>query len=110
VLINGGTRSGKEWVAFLLAEAGRTLVGTRTRGAFLGGRPYLLGGGKYLLYLAVNWPGPKGVNLEGVGVAPRIEVSQELPYSAGADPQLERALDVAAEEAATALSRSFPRR
>ncbi|MBM3270537.1 MAG: hypothetical protein FJZ01_23125 [Candidatus Sericytochromatia bacterium] len=110
VLINGGTRSGKEWVAYLLARAGRTLVGTRTRGAFLGGRPYTLGGGKYLLYLAVAGAGPEGVDLEGSGVPPDVEVAFELPYSAGADPQLERALDLAAEQATGRVSRSFPHR
>ncbi len=110
VLINGGTRSGKEWVAFLLAKAGRTLVGTRTRGAFLAGRPYILGGGKYLLYLAVSGAGPEGVDLEGKGVPPAIEVPAEIPFAGGADPQLERALAVAAGEAGGHLSRTLPHR
>lgn len=100
VIVNEGTRSGKEWVAFLFKKAGRTLVGTTTKGAFLAGRPYLLGEGKYLLYLAVKGTGPLGVDIEGKGVAPDIEVPYHLPYSAGADPQLERAIAEAHRQAA----------
>jgi carboxyl-terminal processing protease len=110
VLVNGGTRSGKEWVAYLLKKAGRTLVGTTTRGYFLAARPYVLGEARYLLYLAVSNAGPPGVEIEGKGVIPDVEVPFDFHYSAGADPQLERALAVAAEQAKARLTRLLPQR
>lgn len=36
-----------------------------------------------------------GERLEGVGVQPDVAVPVPLPYADGADPQLERALDMA---------------
>jgi len=99
VLIDAGTRSGKEWVAHVLRDRPRTtLVGTTTRGAFVAGRPYVLAGGRFLLYLAVA-PGPDGIDLEGIGVPPDVRVEAPLPFAAGADPQLERALEIAVREA-----------
>ena len=37
---------------------------------------------------------PLGERLEGVGVSPTIEVPFDVPYSAGTDPQLDRAVEV----------------
>ena len=92
-LINGGTRSGKEWITHLLKERARaTLVGVQTAGYFLAGKPFDIDDGLFLLYLAVNGDGPPGVDLEGKGVKPDIEVPFTFQYSAGKDPQLKRAL------------------
>ncbi len=96
VLINGGTRSGKEVVARAIQKHHLgTLVGTRTAGAVAAGQPFLLADGS-LLVLAVADVLVDGERLEGVGVTPDAEVPDKLPYADGADPQLEAALDVAA--------------
>ncbi len=92
VLIDRGTRSGKEWVAHLLRESGRaTLIGTRTAGAFLGGSVFPIGD-RFLLSLAVLARAPDGTELEGIGVPPHIQIDRPLAHSGGADPQLEAAL------------------
>ena len=97
VLINGGTRSGKEVVARAIQRHRLgTLVGTRTAGAVVAGQPFLLADGS-LLVLAVADILADGERLEGVGVAPDVEVADPLPYAAGADPQLDAALDAAAK-------------
>lgn len=96
VLINEGTRSGKEWLAYILKERNRALlIGSRTAGAFIGGKPFEIMPKKYLLFLAVDGNGPPGVDIEGKGVFPHIEVLNPLPYSSGKDFQLEKALDIA---------------
>jgi carboxyl-terminal processing protease len=93
VLINGGTRSGKEWLAFILKKTRRaTLVGARTAGHFIAGQPFEIEPGRFMLYLAVNGDGPPGVAIEGIGVAPDANVDFEFPYSAGSDPQLAAAI------------------
>ncbi len=95
VLIDEGSRSGKEMVARAIQRHGvGTLVGGRTAGAVLAGRPFVLSDGS-LLYLAVRDVRVDGERLEGVGVEPDIEVGAELRWAAGEDPQMERALEVA---------------
>ncbi|MCP3136634.1 S41 family peptidase [Pyxidicoccus xibeiensis] len=96
LLVNGNSRSGKEMVAQALKKHGRaTLVGQRTAGAVLAGTPLRLSNGD-LLYLAVSDVEVDGVRLEGRGVPVDVEVPDALPYAAGKDPQLDRALGVAA--------------
>ena len=96
VLIDGGTRSGKEILAHAFKTSKRAvLVGERTAGAVVGGRPYVLSEGSLLL-IAVQDVQVDGVRLEGVGVEPDVPVKCELRYAAGRDPQLERALEIAA--------------
>jgi carboxyl-terminal processing protease len=109
LLINGGSRSGKEIVAYVLKEHHQAvLVGERTAGAVMTGRVFALSDGS-LLYLAVAEVLVDGQRLEGTGVAPDIEVRDSLEFAQGKDPQLERALAVAAAEAkkppASALAR-----
>ena len=48
------------------------------------------------MYLAVADVRVDGERLEGVGVAPDVEVADQLPFADGADPQLDKAIDVAA--------------
>ncbi len=97
VLIDGGSRSGKEVVAHGLQKHSRAvLVGERTAGAVLAGQPFLLSDGS-LLFLAVQDIRVDGERLEGVGVSPDVAVPAELPYAEGRDLQLERALDAAVE-------------
>ncbi len=90
------SRSGKELVAFAMKQrAMATLVGERTAGAVLSGSPVTLSNGD-MLYLAVMDGAIDGTRLEGVGVGVDVEVPDSLPYAAGKDPQLEKAVDVAA--------------
>jgi carboxyl-terminal processing protease len=91
MLINGGTRSGKEILAygFKKYRLGE-VIGTRTEGAVLAATAFLIGNG--LLLLAVEDVRVDGERLEGVGVDPTIEV----PAAAAgpADPQLDAAIAV----------------
>ncbi len=91
VLVDEGTRSGKEVVTYGLKRRGVRVVGTRTAGALLAGRGFLLSDGS-LLVLAVADVRVEGERLEGRGVVPDVVVPFRLPYAAGHDPQLEAAL------------------
>jgi carboxyl-terminal processing protease len=91
VLVDEGTRSGKEVVTYGLQRQDVPVVGTRTAGALLAARGFLLGDGS-LLVLAVSDVRVEGERLEGRGVVPDVEVPFELPYAAGRDPQLDAAL------------------
>jgi carboxyl-terminal processing protease len=98
LLINGGSRSGKEIIAYGFKTYGiGPVVGTPTGGAVTGGRGFVLSNGD-LLYLAVADVLVDGQRLEGVGVEPDVAVEFDIPYAAGADPQLRRAVEVAAAE------------
>ncbi len=94
-LVNDGTRSGKEWVAYRLKRDKRaTLLGETTAGYFIGGRIYDIRGGDFALYLAVEKFDPEDVldPIEGVGVAPDVESPGCRRFCEGRDPQLEDAL------------------
>jgi len=108
LLIDEGSRSGKEILAHGFKRYGiGTVVGSPTAGAVVGGRPYLLSDGG-ILYLAVMDVLVDGERLEGVGVAPHVEVPFDVRYAAGNDPQLEKALEVAAGRARAAKGSSAP--
>jgi C-terminal processing protease CtpA/Prc len=94
-LIDEGTRSGLEVYAYALQQKGVPLVGTRTAGALLGARGYLLPDDS-LLEIAVAGVELDGKVLEGKGVTPDVTVPFDLRYAAGHDPQLDAALDRAA--------------
>lgn len=93
MLINGGTRSGKEVLAygFKKYRLGE-LIGTRTEGAVLAATAFLVGSG--LLLLAVEDVRVDGERLEGVGVTPTIEVQAGAASAGSDDPQLSRAVAV----------------
>jgi carboxyl-terminal processing protease len=93
MLINGGTRSGKEVLAygFKKYRLGE-LIGTRTEGAVLAATAFLIGSG--LLLLAVDDVRVDGERLEGVGVTPTIEVEAGAASAGADDPQLSRAVAV----------------
>lgn len=94
LLTNNGTRSGKEVLTYGFKKNGYgEVVGEPTAGALLAARAFLLSDGS-LLILAVNDVTVDGERLEGKGVVPTIEVPFELPYAAGKDPQLNRAISV----------------
>ncbi len=94
MLINGGTRSGKEVLAYGFKEYRLgELVGVRTEGAVLAATAFLIGD-EGLLLLAVEDVLVDGQRLEGVGVAPTIEVPFDPRFAAGGDPQLDRAVQI----------------
>jgi len=93
VLINSGSRSGKEVLAYLFKKTGRgVLVGERTAGYVTGGRKKEISSDTFLYYGAANML-IDGMLLEGVGVEPDIEVPFDIRFAAGKDIQLERAKD-----------------
>jgi len=95
-LINEGTRSGKEVLAYGFKEYRLgELIGRRTEGAVLAATAFLIGDNGLLL-LAVEDVLVDGKRLEGVGVTPTIEVPFDWRYAAGGDPQLDRAVQVLA--------------
>ena len=92
-LVNKTTRSGKEILAFGAKQYQlATVIGERTAGAVVGAALFPLSNGD-LLYLAVRNSLVDGVNLEGVGVVPDIEIPMDIRYCQGQDKQLERAVE-----------------
>jgi len=99
MLINGGTRSGKEVLAYGFKKNGfGPVIGERTAGALLAATAFLLSDGS-LLILAVDNASVDGERLEGKGVAPTIEVPFDIRYAAGKDPQIDKAVEVLADGA-----------
>lgn len=97
LLVNEGSKSGKEVFARYFQKAHRgPIVGSRTAGAVMAGRPFVMADGS-LLYLAISDGLLDGERPEGNGVVPDIEVPFAPEYAAGADPQKERALEVASK-------------
>jgi carboxyl-terminal processing protease len=94
MLTDGGTRSGKEILAygFKKYHVGE-VIGTPTAKAVLAATAFLMSDGSLLL-LPVEDVRVDGARLEGVGVTPTIEVPFEPEYAAGHDPQLARAVMV----------------
>jgi carboxyl-terminal processing protease len=102
MLINGGSRSGKEILAYGFKKHGiGELIGTRTMGAVLAASLFMMSDGSMLL-LAVDNVRVDDVRLEGVGVTPTIAVPFSIAYAAGADPQLARAVEVLSATAGSA--------
>lgn len=89
-LINDGSRSGKELLAYSLKRSGRApLVGINTAGAVLAGKLFPLDK-RTALYLAVADGTVGGERLEGVGVAPDVVVEDDCS-EAGKHTQLLKA-------------------
>jgi carboxyl-terminal processing protease len=96
MLVNAGSRSGKEGIAHAVKEHHlATLMGERTGGSVLPGSIFCLDDGA-VLYLAVGSLTVDGERLEGRGVTPDREVPFDVRYAAGRDPQLEAAIDALA--------------
>lgn len=95
LLVNEHTLSAGEMVAAFAAENGlATLVGTRTGGQVLGGGNFTVGSGFVLRFPAAAWFMWSGAAVEGVGVAPRLDVPLEMVAGrTGVDSQLGAALD-----------------
>jgi len=96
VLINEHTHSAAEMVASFAKENRlATLVGTRTAGEVLGGANFKLPGGYVLRMPVAGWYTWKGECIEGKGVEPDLTMlNSPESLAAGADTQLEKALEV----------------
>jgi C-terminal processing protease CtpA/Prc len=92
-IIDEGTRSALEVFAYALKINGIPLVGTRTAGAVLAGRAFLLPDDSLLELAVSDAVIGDSVRLEGVGVQPDVAVPFDLPYAAGKDAQLEAATE-----------------
>lgn len=93
LLVNRTSRSGKELLAFGARRYEHvTVIGEQTAGAVVGARLFPLSNGD-LLYLAVRSARIDGVKLEGVGVAPDINIPMDIRYCRGSDVQLDRAVE-----------------
>jgi carboxyl-terminal processing protease len=90
-VIDEGSRSGMEILAYGLKANGIPLVGTTTAKAVVAGTAYLLPDDSLLL-LAVSDVHVDGKRLEGRGVDPDIVVPFDVRYAAGADPQMDAAM------------------
>ena len=92
-IIDEGTRSGLEVFAYALKANDIPLVGTRTAGALLAGRAYLLPDDSLLELAVSDAVIGDDVRLEGSGVTPDVPVPFSLPYAAGNDPQRDAAIE-----------------
>ena len=95
-LVDERTRSAKEIFAYKFKKAKLgTVVGRRTEGAVLGAMFKRLADGSVLEYGGMDVTFLSGVDLEGKGVEPDVEVDEEIPdYGRGRDPILERGVEV----------------
>ncbi|MCW5942568.1 MAG: PDZ domain-containing protein [Fimbriimonadaceae bacterium] len=97
-IINGGSRSAKEVLAFVLKRSKRaTLLGATTAGHVLGTTPYRIADWAFLEIPMVDVIAD-GVRLEGKGVAPDIVLPIEFGPD-GSDLYLERSLALLASGA-----------
>jgi C-terminal processing protease CtpA/Prc len=92
-IVDEGTRSGLEVFAYALQSNGIRLVGSRTAGALLAGRAYVLPDDSLLEIAVSDAVIGDDVRLEGVGVQPDLAVGFTLPYAAGKDRQREAAIE-----------------
>ena len=93
VLINGGSRSGKETLAYCFKKWDKAvLLGQRTAGYVTGGNRKRISRNSFLYYSACMKV-IDGKRLEGVGVEPDVKVPFDIRFAAGKDIQLERAKD-----------------
>ncbi|HEY9684667.1 MAG TPA: S41 family peptidase [Oculatellaceae cyanobacterium] len=98
VLINRGSRSGKELLASALKNSGRAkLIGETTAGYVLAGRLFPINN-RMSLYLAVDDIYLNGVRIEGKGVSPDIVVPDDSDHPNGYEDQLEVAKKTLVEE------------
>jgi carboxyl-terminal processing protease len=97
LLVNEGTRSGKKLLTYYFKKTRRgSVVGSRTAGALVFGRPIVVSDGS-LLFLAVSDLTVDGERLEGIGISPDVEVPFQPRFTGGSDPQKKRAIETAAK-------------
>ena len=96
-IIDEGTRSGMEILAYALKQNDVPLVGMPTAADVVAGRGYWLPDGS-MLEIAVADVTVDGQRLEGRGVQPDIVVPFDGRYAAGNDPQFQAALSALTDE------------
>jgi carboxyl-terminal processing protease len=95
VLINRGSRSGKELLAYGIKRSGRgKLVGENTAGFFLGGRLFPIDNRASLYLAVIDVYLDAETRLEKVGVAPDVVVPDDAEHPDGFNDQLETAKTV----------------
>ncbi len=94
VLINGGSASASEIVAGALRDNIKAkLIGEKSFGKGSVQEVIKLDGGAQVKITVAHWFTPSGKGIDKVGIKPDIEVKQTPEdFSAGRDPQLDRAL------------------
>lgn len=103
-LINKGSRSGKEILAYTLKKTKRAkLIGDTTGGAVLGGSFHYIDN-NCALYLPIIDVKIDGVRIEGVGVEPDIRLENKDQNQAGYDKQLSEAKRILIEEIGSKIS------
>jgi carboxyl-terminal processing protease len=96
MLVNQGSRSGKEILAYGFQRYGiGPVVGSQTAGAVLQGTVFLMQDGSALYVAVGDVYLDSDQRLEGKGVVPDVVVPFSLEYAQGADPQKARAIEVA---------------
>lgn len=104
-LINKGSRSGKEILAYTLKKTKRAkLIGDTTGGAVLGGSFHYIDT-NCALYLPIIDVKIDGVRIEGAGVEPDIHLENKDQTQSGSDKQLSEAKRVLLEEIQSKNSR-----
>lgn len=94
MIINEGSRSSKEIIAYAFQQHKIGLVvGSKTAGAVVAGRPFLMENGSFLYLAVANVFVNENQRLEGKGVTPDISVPFSVEYAQGADPQKEKAIE-----------------
>jgi carboxyl-terminal processing protease len=107
VLVDRGSASASEVVAGALQDAGIKLVGTRTYGKATVQAVYRFRDGSGLRLTISRYLTPSGRDIEGRGLNPDIEVTAAgAPFGSTDDSQLNRAVAVVRQSAATWPSRN----
>ena len=95
MLVNKNSASGSEILAGALQDHGRAvLIGEESLGKGSAQRQYELSDGSALAVTVSRWLTPKGVQIEGKGLAPDLEVKMTPDdFKAKGDIQLDRAVE-----------------
>jgi carboxyl-terminal processing protease len=95
LLVNNGTASAAEIVAGAFLDSGKSvLIGEKTFGKGSVQGLYPLSDKSVIHLTTARWLTPKGVEIDGVGLTPNIQVPLTPDDSAkGLDPQLDRAVE-----------------
>jgi C-terminal processing protease CtpA/Prc len=98
LLVNEHSASASEMIAAFAGTEGRVqIVGTRTPGRVVGSKSFKVGEGFRVALPVAAYRTWDGTLLEGIGVAPGINVDFEPQATDGQDPQLEAARAMIAE-------------
>jgi C-terminal processing protease CtpA/Prc len=110
VLVDAQSEAEAEQAAAILQDQGRaTIVGVQTSGQTHGAQTVDFPDGSLLQLVSFGFQLPDGSNLEGQGVTPDIEVTEDwLDYPESTDPYLLAALEVLDEALAAAEASPSP--